>query len=123
MRGDELPLQVGREFGHFEAMLGEHAFHFVGVGLALRSLLDIDHAGVPGGKLRADEAFVPRPAREPGEAVIGSNVTRELCEKHGGAFNGAHMECPKGYQNRVEKDYRTSVGSSFLHTWNRSEGG
>ena len=57
MDGNQLPLQVGRQFGDLQAVPGQHAGNVVAVRLAARRLRQVEQVGRGGGDLHDGATF------------------------------------------------------------------
>src|SRR5579862_8744789 len=94
MHGNQLPLEMGREFRDFEPVACERALHFVAIGLAFRSLVEIEDAPVPTRNLDALVAEASGPAGNGVERVERRGVAGELGQKNGRSLDGLHRLSP-----------------------------
>ena len=90
MDGDELALQVRREFGDGEAVLFRDAGDFVAVGFAFAGFFQIEEAGVPRGDLHAFVAELCGPRADGVETIERRGVAGELREEDCGSFDCFH---------------------------------
>jgi hypothetical protein len=47
MHRNQLPLKMGRQFGDFQPLVGQHPLDIVAIGLAFRRLGQIEQAPIP----------------------------------------------------------------------------
>ena len=92
--GDQLALEMGRELGDLNAVLGRLPFQLVAIGLARGRLVEVDEALVPGGDLHPLVAERGGPAADRAEAVMGRLVADELGQEDRGALDGLHVAFP-----------------------------
>src|SRR5260370_2742892 len=92
--GDELPLEMGGEFGDDDSMLGGGALQFIAIGPALRRLAQVYQTRVPGSDLDAPIAERSRPAADRIESVERRLVADELREEDGGSLDRFHSFPP-----------------------------
>lgn len=78
MDGNQLPLQVGRQFGDLQAVPGQHAGDVVAVRLAARRLGQIEQVGRAGGDLYARIAQTRGPSGQRVQPIKRSCVVDEL---------------------------------------------
>ena len=91
---DQLALQMGRELGDLDPVLGGGALQLVAIGLALRGLLEVDEARVPGRDLHALVAERRRPAADRIEGVERRLVADELREEDRRSLDRFHCFYP-----------------------------
>ena len=78
MDGNQLPLQVGRQFGDLQAVPGQHAGNVVAVRLAARRLRQVEQVGRGGGDLYARIAQTRGPSGQRVQPIKRSCVADEL---------------------------------------------
>src|SRR5262249_27318853 len=88
--GDELALQMRREFGDGEAVLFCDAGDFIAVGFAFTSGFQIEKTRVPRGNLHAFVAEIRSPGADGVEIVERRRISGELCEEDCGSLDGFH---------------------------------
>ena len=81
---DELALEMGGELGDLDTVLGGGALQLVAIGLALRSLLEVDQPGIPGRDLHALVAERGRPAADPSKLLNGGSSPTNCARKIAG---------------------------------------
>jgi hypothetical protein len=94
MHRDELPLEMGREFGDLQTFLRQDALHLIAIGLRLRRLLQIEQPLVPGRDLHALEAEAGGPFGDRRQRVERRRVAGELSQENRRTFDGFHGAAP-----------------------------
>ena len=94
MHRHQLALQVRRELGGLDAVLGGDALELVAVGLALGRLGEIHDARVPARQLHADEAALLGPLGHVVEVLQVRAVARELRQENRRSLDGLHASPP-----------------------------
>jgi hypothetical protein len=92
MDGDQLALEVGRQFSHLQAALLQYPFDLVAIGLALGGLLQVEQAAVPGRDLQPLEAESRGPVGDGGQAVERRRIAGELRQKDRGPLDRPHRQ-------------------------------
>ena len=82
MHGDELALQMRRQFGDLDAGVLADAFHLVAIGFGLGSLFEIEQPAVPARDLYALVAKARRPFGDRRQAVERGCIACELRQKY-----------------------------------------
>ncbi len=90
MHGDQLTLQMRRKLGHLQAILCQHTGDFIGIGLALRALFEIENRRRRGRDLQSLVAETGRPLRHGLQLVERGRVAEELRQENTGAFERFH---------------------------------
>ena len=94
MYGDELTLEVRREFRDREAVVGDDAADGLRVGFALGGAFEIEQSRVPSGDLHAFVAELGGPRADVVQRVEWRVVTCKLREKNGGSLDRFHSLAP-----------------------------
>ena len=92
MHGHELALQMRRQLRHLEPALGQDAFDFITIGLALGRFAEVEQSGIPTRDLDAFEAEPRGPAGDGFQVVEWRRIARELRQKNGGSLYRLHRE-------------------------------
>src|ERR1700733_9301069 len=92
MDGDQLSLQVSRDFGQCQAVVLKLAEQFVTIALALRRGFEIEKAWVVRGKLQPFEAEAGCPCCDAFECIARGLIADKLGDKQGRPLNGFHRE-------------------------------
>lgn len=87
---DQLALQVGRQFGHFDTVFNGLAFEFVAIVFAGCRLFQVDQTRVPAGHLHTFVAAICCLFCDAVPRVEWRFVSGKLCQEQRGAFDIFH---------------------------------
>ncbi len=115
MYGDELSLQMGRQFGDGEPVLLGDAGDLVAIGLRRCRLVEIDHARIEGRDLHALVAEAGGPAANGIKAVERRGVAGELGEEYRRSLHGGGHFCSsfQSRRRRLQAANRSVVGQQM----------
>ncbi len=90
MHGDQLPLKMGGQFGHFDTVLAGDTGELVAVILRRGSLSEVDQLASPGRHLHTEITLVGRPFGDAVPAVKRRLVSGKLTEKNARTLDRLH---------------------------------